>query len=117
MYSLVLSEFKKSGISKATLARRMDKKPEVVGRWLGAPGNWTLDTVSDLLFAISGAELACSVHRPLDEPALNDTQPDWLHQTKEPTKTETNPRVHLKGLSITQVGSGTNARPVDLELA
>jgi hypothetical protein len=37
------------GFTKAHLARRIGKSPEQVIRWLGAPGNWTLDTASDLL--------------------------------------------------------------------
>lgn len=36
------------GFTKARLARRIGKSPEQVIRWLGAPGNWTLDTASDL---------------------------------------------------------------------
>jgi hypothetical protein len=37
------------GFTKAHLARRIGKSPEQVIRWLGAPGNWTLDTAADLL--------------------------------------------------------------------
>jgi hypothetical protein len=37
------------GFTKAHLARRIGKTPEQVIRWLGAPGNWTLDTASDLM--------------------------------------------------------------------
>src|SRR5947209_2537173 len=31
--------------------------PEVITRLLGAPGNWTLETISDLLLGIAGEEL------------------------------------------------------------
>lgn len=52
LHELIISEFdrlSKSGeISKADLARRIGKKPEQITRWLGAPGNWTIETVSDL---------------------------------------------------------------------
>jgi hypothetical protein len=65
VYSLVLREFKRSGISQADLARRLGKGTDVVCRWLGSPGNWTLDTLSDLLFAMSGAEAGYSVQYPL----------------------------------------------------
>jgi hypothetical protein len=40
-------------ISKADLARRIGRKPEQISRWLGAAGNWTIDTVSDLLLGMS----------------------------------------------------------------
>lgn len=78
LYSLVIEEFKKSRISQADLARRLGKGPDIVSRWLAAPGNWRLDTVSDLLFAISGAELNYGLIYPLNHPSRNDTWPDWL---------------------------------------
>ncbi len=65
VYSLVIGEFKRSGISQADLARRLGKGTDIVCRWLGSPGNWTLDTLSDLLFAISGAEPDYAVRHPL----------------------------------------------------
>ncbi len=40
------------GFTQRMLAERIGRRPEVVNRWLGAPGNWTLDTVSDLLLAM-----------------------------------------------------------------
>lgn len=62
VYDLVLNEFEKSGLTQAVIADRLGKAPEVISRWLGAPGNWTLDTVSDLLFSMSGAEPSYSIH-------------------------------------------------------
>lgn len=56
LHEVVLREFIKqedsNRINKAELARRIHKKPEQVSRWLGAPGNWTIDTVSDLLLGM-----------------------------------------------------------------
>jgi plasmid maintenance system antidote protein VapI len=55
-HQLVLDEFLRqedsSGLTKAELARRIGKGAHQVNRWLGAPGNWTLQTVSDLLLAM-----------------------------------------------------------------
>jgi hypothetical protein len=79
IYDLVLSEFGKSGISNAELARRLGKRPEVVCRWLGAPGNWTLDTVSDLLLGISNAEARYSIHYPREESIRNYNGPSWVY--------------------------------------
>jgi hypothetical protein len=77
-HELVLNLFENSGLSQADLARRMGKRPEVVSRLLGAPGNWGLDTLCDLLFAISGAEIKYDVQYPLDGAPRNYSLPDWL---------------------------------------
>jgi len=39
-------------ITKADVSRRMGKRAELITRWLGGPGNLTLDTVSDLMLAV-----------------------------------------------------------------
>ena len=65
LYELVVSEFLKreqAGVlTKAAVAHRLGKDPSQITRWLGAPGNWELDTVSDLLLAIAQAEPAISL--------------------------------------------------------
>jgi ParB-like chromosome segregation protein Spo0J len=57
-------EKKKSGFTRADLARRLGKKPEQVTRWLAGPGNIKIDTLSDLLLAM-GHELEVNV-RPIE---------------------------------------------------
>jgi hypothetical protein len=92
VHELVLEEFQRSGVSQADLARRLGKKPEVVCRWLGAPGNWTLDTISDLLFAISGAEAGYTITYPCDMPKRNHNSPHWLmEQLSVPVRAGTAP--------------------------
>jgi hypothetical protein len=66
VYSAVIDEFENSGISQVDLAGRLHKGTDQVSRWLGSPGNWTLDTVSDLFFAISGGEPTYGVQYPLE---------------------------------------------------
>ena len=84
LYDLVVGEFERSELTQADLARRLGKKPEIVCRLLAAPGNWQLDTVSDLLFAISGAEASYEIAHPLSAPPLNSNYPDWLADTHVP---------------------------------
>ena len=74
-----MDEFVKSRLSQADLARRLGRGTDVVCRLLGGPGNWTLDTISDLLFAISGAAPVFGVEHPLNSPPRNQLGPDWLH--------------------------------------
>jgi hypothetical protein len=85
IFELVLGEFINSGITQACLARRSGRRPEVVNRILSTPGNLTLDTVSDFLFAISGAEPAYGVQYPLDSPPRNYKEPDWLSRAETGT--------------------------------
>jgi transcriptional regulator with XRE-family HTH domain len=65
VYSLLIGEFKRSKLSQADLCRRLDMEPAQLSRLLSGPGNLTLETTSDLLFAMSGAELSLSTAYPL----------------------------------------------------
>jgi hypothetical protein len=65
LFELVIGEFERSGLSQADLARRLGRGTDLVCRWLRAPANWTSDTVSDLLFALSGAEADYRIRHPL----------------------------------------------------
>ena len=57
LYEFVAKEFlerqEREGLTRADVARRIRRRPEQVTRWLGAPGNWTLDTLSDLMVAMA----------------------------------------------------------------
>ena len=41
-----------NSINRAFIARRLGKGPEQITRWLGAPGNWRLDTFTNLALAL-----------------------------------------------------------------
>ncbi|MBL9011120.1 MAG: helix-turn-helix transcriptional regulator [Alphaproteobacteria bacterium] len=43
------------GVTKRDLAARLQRDPSQITRWLSSPSNLTLETISDLLFAL-GAE-------------------------------------------------------------
>jgi hypothetical protein len=91
LYELVVSEFLKKERSKeltrADLARLIGRKPEQITRWLGAPGNWTLETVSDLLLAISKAELNFELVSLENRAVRNYVGPDWLRVSKAEVRT------------------------------
>lgn len=57
-------------MTQSKLAHCIGRRPEVVSRMLDAPGNSLLDTVSDLLFAFSGAEAALTIRYPMAEARL-----------------------------------------------
>lgn len=62
-YQLVLEQFEKrklEGFTKAKLARRIHKRPEQITRLFNAPGNWTIDTASDILLGL-GFEASISL--------------------------------------------------------
>lgn len=78
-FNLVHKEIKESGISRAALADRLGLGQDRVSKLLGAPGNWTLDTISDVIFAARGALVDYSLLNALDRPPRNDTRPAYLN--------------------------------------
>lgn len=87
IHQLVLAELEKSGISKADLARRTHKKPPQIAHLLGAPGNWTLDTLSDLLLGL-GYEPAVSV-TPINSQNVGSKSPVATSGANIPASTST----------------------------
>ncbi len=84
LHNFIISKFiemeKTHGLTKADLARRIGRKPEVITRLLGAPGNWTLDTVSDLLLGIASEELELS-SSPIVSKTYSATHvPNWAYE-------------------------------------
>jgi hypothetical protein len=83
-----MGEFKNSGLSKADLARRLGKGADRVSKMLGGPGNWTIATVSDLLFAIKGGVPKYAVDYPLDRPSRNYTSREKFFSSISSTSTD-----------------------------
>jgi hypothetical protein len=97
-YSLVLEAFKNSGLSQADLARRLGRAPEVVCRLLSGPGNWGMDTFSDLLFAIAGETPVYGKERPLRKPLRNQNGPPWLTSGAKDASSATNAQETIRPL-------------------
>lgn len=74
-YNLVVREFKRSGITQATLARRWGKSADQVSRFLARPGNWELNTLTEALFVISGAIPSFGVNHVNEQAILQSPPP------------------------------------------
>jgi hypothetical protein len=96
-------------VSQSDLAKRLSKKPEQITRWLGAPGNWTLETLSDLLLAISGNELPLPNEEELVEQKRNSNGPnEWVNRIKVggDNSTHTSDEIHTTSI-LGYGGNGT----------
>lgn len=90
LFDLIMSRFiearETSGLTQKALARRIGNRADRVNRLLSSPGNWTLDTLSDLLLGIASAELDIAIAPLADQPKRNSHRPDWLVASNEKTK-------------------------------
>ena len=67
-------EAERRGITKKDLAAALGKDPAQITRWLSAPANFELDTLSDLLLALD-AEMDHKIVRFEDRPKPNYAHP------------------------------------------
>jgi hypothetical protein len=81
LYDLVVTKFlaleRDGKLTRAELARRIGKQPAQITRLLGAPGNWTVGTGSDLLLGM-GEELDVSSCPLAGRVERNFQQPEWV---------------------------------------
>lgn len=66
-------EAERGKITRKEMAEKLSKDPAQVSRWLSAPSNLTLDTISDILLSM-GAEMDCTITRFVDR-----VQPNYAH--------------------------------------
>ena len=85
-HSLLLELFDQSHLSKADLARMLNKQPEQITRWLAGPSNLTLDTLSDLIFALAGEFYGIQCKDELSRGKSNWQSPEWFQPAVEGLK-------------------------------
>ena len=116
-YDYVLRRFQqaeeKENLTKAKLARRLGLEPARVTRLLGSPGNWTLDTVSELLVGICREELWPRSESYLERAAKN-LRPENLLGVLVPTQQRTGGNLNRE-----MIGSQTqsNSAPMGSRLS
>lgn len=80
-FDAVRNEFARSGMTQKELAGKLGNVDRGrLSKILGAPGNWTLDTVAELLWAISGARVLYTLDYPLNKARRNDTKPAFAER-------------------------------------
>lgn len=77
-YSYVIDKFRDANITKADLARRIGKEPARVNRLLANPGNWTIETIAELLAGICAEEVVPDSLPFAGRPPRNGGQADLL---------------------------------------
>ena len=77
LYNFIVSKFlerhENYGLTQAALARRIGCDPGRLSKLLGAPGNWTIGTISDLLVGISAEEFVPDSESLVDRKPRNYT--------------------------------------------
>ena len=68
------AEAERSGTTKKQIAERLKTDPAQITRWLSAPGNLTLDSISDLLLAVD-SEMDYYVEQFVNRPTPNYSHP------------------------------------------
>jgi transcriptional regulator with XRE-family HTH domain len=100
LVALYAEEAETQGLTRKEVAERLKRDPAVVSRWLRAPSNLTLDTISDLLLAV-GAEMDVRFVRFADRVnpnEMHDLVAEILSETeKKPRRRLNNPNSCLEG--------------------
>lgn len=125
LHAMVLSLFlkleKEKHFSKAAMARRLAKKPEQIGRWLNAPSNWTIDTLSDLLLGMGhepvfkGADLLTGAVIPSRELWERENLESAVPNISAPEQAKPKSRLTMVGFvsSATNAASGDSMFPLN----
>jgi hypothetical protein len=88
-YDYIYGKFRDAeahGLTKARLARRLNKKPDQISHLLGAPGNWRISTIVSLLAGICKEELVPHSSSFVGRPVRNRQSMDLLDDSTQVVK-------------------------------
>jgi transcriptional regulator with XRE-family HTH domain len=114
-FDFLLSRFeeaRENGLTQAKLARRIRKSPEVINRWLSAPANLTLDSISDLFAGISAEELEFSASSLLGRARVN-----YSHLDDVPSADDFSEQRAAESSALDQKDQGSTKRLASIEEA
>lgn len=81
MFDMIATACVEAGVMRSQIAKRLGKDPALVTRQLSAPGNWTIDTISEYLFAINGRLVRAASYCPLEQAPANNRHANCLEDT------------------------------------
>ena len=98
------------GITKKVISDRLGKDPAQITRWLSEPANLTLDTLSDLLFAMEAEPQPPRMVRWVEMPRINYVDPLIAEIIGAHGETESNPVVDSPSIRARSTGSSEATR-------
>ena len=104
MFDFVTTAFIESGLSKSSLAKRLGKDPAQLTRILHQPGNWTIETCAELLFAINGSLFLIDEYWPMQMKECQDRSPVAWRQAS-------NSAVMSNGTTVAMVSFSPSIKP------
>lgn len=102
------------GLNQAKLARRIRKSPEVINRWLSAPTNLTLDSISDLFAGVGAEEPDFSASSLLGRSRANYFHLDDVPARAE-AEAETSKKVSEAASALDRLGAPLQERGARIE--
>lgn len=107
VFDMVANACVEAGVTRANIARRLGKDPAQVSRLLNMPGNWTIDTIAELLFAIDGSFLRPERYWPQKEALSNRRHSTCVVEGSESFgKVDWQANASTKNIANTALGQG-----------